>query len=99
MDCTRYEPLLSDLIDETLDGSARAEVEAHVESCPRCRALMRDLERVGRVSGTLERKTPHERVWHGIRAELESIAGTRRPLLVPAVPARFDRRWLAIAAL
>ena len=45
MSCQDYEIALGDYVDGTLDERARVDVEAHLASCERCRAVVADLER------------------------------------------------------
>jgi hypothetical protein len=42
MNCAEIEILICDLVDGTLDDTARAEVERHLANCPGCAALARD---------------------------------------------------------
>ena len=49
LDCATLDERLADYLEGDLDFAARREVEAHVASCARCAALLRDLEHI-RVS-------------------------------------------------
>ena len=53
MDCKHVTNRLSDLALGGLDGPRRAEVEAHVEQCPSCRAA---LERERRLAAAIDRE-------------------------------------------
>lgn len=50
--CDRYRDLLMRRFDRDLEGHGREALDEHLDSCPRCRALSRDLTR---ILGTLER--------------------------------------------
>jgi len=42
-DCEKYVELISASLDDALTGAQRAELDAHLASCPSCRALLEDL--------------------------------------------------------
>lgn len=44
MDCTRFEELLTDYLDRTLDSSTNAAVGEHALSCPLCHSLLNDVK-------------------------------------------------------
>ncbi len=43
MNCQRFETLLTDYIDETLDEHVRGAADAHLEGCPDCCSLVEDV--------------------------------------------------------
>src|SRR6185369_11632176 len=43
MNCTRFEELLTDYLDRTLDSPANAAVGEHALACPLCHALLNDV--------------------------------------------------------
>ena len=47
MDCARFQPLLSQLIDADLDDALALEVREHLIECAACAALERDLRQHG----------------------------------------------------
>ena len=47
-------------------------VEAHVASCVRCTALVRDLERIRAGAGELPELTPSRDLWSGIADRIET---------------------------
>jgi len=44
INCTRFEELLTDYLDRTLDGSLHAAVGEHALSCPLCHSLLNDVK-------------------------------------------------------
>ena len=80
----------------TLDAAERAEVEAHLGDCPRCRA---DLEFQRQLRATpMAEALPGEvdRGWLALRARLDApTAGTGRP--VPPRERRSAPRWWPLA--
>ena len=96
MACNEYQPALSELVDGTLARAEKARVEAHLESCADCRALLADLKRVKGAARALPKMTAPESVWQNVRAGLdaEAVRSHRAPLLQFAA-----RRWTALAGL
>lgn len=75
MNCHDCEPLLSACIDEELDASTRAGVDAHVRDCRACRVLLQDLTALHTAAGELEPLVPPSRLWYRVA---DSIAAERR---------------------
>lgn len=63
---------VSDYLDRTLDADTRADVDAHLQSCVACQALVTDLDRISTTASTLGPITPPAHVWHNIAAQLRS---------------------------
>lgn len=104
MDCNEYQPLLSELVDGGLPRDARAKLEAHLEACDDCRALLADLKRVKAAARALPKLTAPETVWQNVRAGLDAggrHSDDRRPATVlPFAPWRWrGLTGLAAAAL
>jgi hypothetical protein len=99
MSCTESQPALSELVDGTLPREARARVEAHLETCADCRALVADLKRVKAAARALPKMTAPEPVWQSVRAGLDAEArhpGDRRSATVlPFAP----WRWRGLTGL
>ena len=66
MDCAAFDERLADYLEGDLDSAARREVEAHVASCVRCAALLRDLEHIRASAAELPELTPSTDLWGGI---------------------------------
>ena len=50
MSCEQYESLIGDLVDGTLDGAPRHELEAHLATCAACTRLAEELLVVRRAA-------------------------------------------------
>jgi hypothetical protein len=80
MSCQDYEIALGDYVDGTLEERARVDVEAHLVSCERCRAVVTDLELIHRTALTLEPALPSPQVWTKLSAAFEAEhQSTSRP--------------------
>jgi hypothetical protein len=97
MSCDRFTAELSELVDGTLDLAMRARVEAHVEACDDCRALLADLRAIKERARGAERLAPPESLWPRIAARLRDQGAA------PANSTRIGRastwQWMAIAAV
>lgn len=76
MTCQDYEIELGDYVDGTLEGDARADFEAHLSTCDRCRALVSDFGTIQAAARALEPEIPSPYLWTRISAAIES---ERRP--------------------
>jgi hypothetical protein len=76
MSCNDYEIALGDYVDGTLDDRAAVELEAHLASCERCRALVVDLGVMRRATLALEPELPPAHVWTKLSAALEAERGS-----------------------
>jgi hypothetical protein len=76
MTCQDYEIALGDYVDETLDESSRLEIEAHLATCARCRAIVNDFAALRRTARTLEPQLPPAHVWARLSAALEAERGS-----------------------
>src|SRR5512135_2587582 len=94
--CDRFTAELSELVDGTLDLATRARVEAHIEACDDCRALLADLRAIKDRARGAERVAPPESLWPRIAARL------REQGVAPAGSPRVSRsstwQWMAIAS-
>ena len=99
MSCREFPPSLSELVDGGLPRDARAKLEAHLEACAECRALLADLKRVKAAARALPKMTAPESVWQNVRAGLDAEArhsGDRRSAtVIPFAP----WRWRGLAGL
>jgi anti-sigma factor RsiW len=89
---------LTDLVEGTLAAAEQQAADAHLESCPACRALVADFRAIRAAASTLERREPPTALWGHIEARLaaESRGGARH-LAWPGTP-RGRGTWLAAAA-
>src|SRR5688572_9087192 len=94
MSCPNYRDALQELADGTLGPIRRAELQVHLETCPRCRALAEDLVRIRDLAASLDRPAPPEAVWFQLAGRLRQegrIADTDTP--------RTSRRRMAALAI
>ena len=98
--------VLNDYVDDALGSGERAEVDAHLESCARCRELVDDLRDIARTAASLDQREPPARAWTRIERAIEleehvargfqpSGSGGNRGL---ARLGAWHYRWLAAAA-
>ena len=58
-------------LDQWMEGERPSEARAHFRDCPRCRALVGDLESIQHTAQALAIDAePSPRVWHSLRAQL-----------------------------
>jgi hypothetical protein len=77
--CERYLNAIHELVDGTLGPIRRAELELHLESCDRCRALAADLQEITRTAESLDDIAPPARVWTALSAQLRAERGMTAP--------------------
>jgi anti-sigma factor RsiW len=75
MDCRDVRPALSELVDGIIARDARPQVEAHLEGCAGCRALLADLRRAREAARALLKMTAPESMWPKVRADFAAVAG------------------------
>src|SRR5262245_61680843 len=85
-------------VDEALDAGARGEVERHLASCARCRALAADLAEIRRVAASLELRQPPVRSWTRLERAIRLETEAGRPAQSGAGRAAAYWPWLAAAA-
>src|SRR5262245_518751 len=93
---TAYRESIQELIDGTLGGIRRAELEHHLAECAECRSFLADMETIRQTAETLDPLEPPDRVWLQIAGRLRQEGRVQPP---PARPVRSPRyALLAIAA-
>jgi hypothetical protein len=70
-------------LEQWMEGGRSADAEAHLRGCPRCRALVEDLESIHQTALSLKDvdTAPPDRIWIALRSQLEQeglIHGERR---------------------
>lgn len=97
MDCGRAEELFSDHLEGALDALLRADLEAHLAACERCRALREVLPEVVRaLQAFSEIEAPAGLAERAATAALR--AASQSPAVVARVPGLPAPLWLAAAA-
>jgi anti-sigma factor RsiW len=94
---TAYLESIHELVDGTIAGIRRAELERHLATCAECRTLLADLQAIRDTANTLEPLEPRDGVWLQIAGRLRQEGRVQAPP-VPQ-PSRTPRfAILAIAA-
>jgi predicted anti-sigma-YlaC factor YlaD len=52
--CREAVELVTDYLEDALDGRARARLEAHLDACPHCREYFEEMRRTIRALGRIE---------------------------------------------
>ena len=92
MSCEQYEPLIGDLVDGTLDGAPRHQLEAHLAACASCAQLAEDLLIVRRAARGLPAMALPAGAWARVSAAVEAD----RP--APRATRQWQRFVLPLAA-
>jgi anti-sigma factor RsiW len=79
MTCDRFEALLGDFLEESLDAATREAGEAHRTACPACAALVADLDAIVVAAATLPPPTMERDLWPAIEARLGMPADDTAP--------------------
>ena len=87
MNCTDLDERLADYLEGDLQPADRQEVQAHIASCVRCTALVRDLEQIRADAGRLDELTPSRDLWAGIVDRIETPVLPLTPRTAPNVAA------------
>ncbi|MFZ0641061.1 MAG: hypothetical protein WA020_00625 [Candidatus Acidiferrales bacterium] len=72
------------LSGEWMDGQRNPAAASHMAGCPRCRALIADLEMIRNAGPLLPEVEPAPQIWTAIRSQLEREGLIRRPSLRPS---------------
>jgi anti-sigma factor RsiW len=89
---------LSDYLDGELSADERGAVEAHLQSCAPCAAVLNDLKRVVARAESVEARPPQADLWAGIADRIEAgrpTAAIGRVMAFAQGPARRDPRRFA----
>jgi anti-sigma-K factor RskA len=74
---------------DAVDGEERTELEAHLESCPRCRAELDSLRDVAAAMGNSV-EPPPEGLWSQIAVRLPELQGDQEPPPMPRLVGEGD---------
>lgn len=75
MNCHKSRRLIGDLLDGTIKPGDRAKLEAHLQSCPDCRSLAEDFQKIASEAKTLSEDEPSDKVWPAV---LKGVRDARR---------------------
>ena len=100
MRCRRAQKYISEQVDGILGPDRAASLKRHLEACPDCQAVLKDLHTMAGQAKGLDKLTPPDRVWLKIRAGLreERSAAERRPVFSFGSP-RFRLAFASTVAL
>jgi hypothetical protein len=84
MSCDRFDELLPEYLEGTLDAGTRANVELHLAGCQRCASLIADLNTITEAAGDLPDLAPSKDLWTGISDRIAA------PVI--SLPSERDRR-------
>ena len=93
---TAYRESIQELIDGTIGGIRRAELERHLVECAECRLFLADMETIRLTAESLDPLEPPDRVWLQIAGRLRQEGRVQPPPARPAGSPRYA--LLAIAA-
>lgn len=96
--CDDLDARVGDLIDGGLPPEEETAVRAHLETCPTCRSLVADFERVRAAAQSLGPVTPPDHVWLQIAGRLKLEAGPIDAATSTEPTTRATAQWLGIAA-
>ena len=101
LNCTRLDEKLADYLEGDLAAGERVALEAHIASCVRCTALVRDLQHIRSEAGGLAELTPSRDLWSGIAERIETpvVPLTVRAATTPNVDRRRRSDRLRLAAV
>lgn len=91
MNCTAFDEQLADYLEGDLGAAEMRAARAHVASCVRCAALVRDLERIRNDAAEMPELSPSRDLWAGIADRIEAPVVPLAPRTAPNVDIR--RRW------
>jgi anti-sigma factor RsiW len=93
MKCALFHKMIGDRLDGTIRPQDRARLEDHLKSCPECREVAADFQKIAAAARALPQEDPAEELWPAIRA---GVAAARRARPVPAFAhPRFRWAWAA----
>jgi hypothetical protein len=72
MTCASVDELLLDILEGDVSAETSAAVDAHVSTCARCTALLRDLGKITETAAQLPDLAPSADLWKGIEARIET---------------------------
>jgi hypothetical protein len=94
---TTYRESIHELVDGTIGGIRRAELQRHLAECAECRAWLADMEAIRDAAASLDPLEPPDGVWLQIAGRLRQEGRVALPPARQIAPARHIA-LLAIAA-
>jgi anti-sigma factor RsiW len=84
---------LSEYLDGELSEGERVTLEAHLQSCGECSAILKDLRRVVRRARTLEEGIPRQDLWPAIADRIGATPPVSDQIVDLTSRRRAGRRW------
>ncbi len=81
-DCEEVRPRLAAFLDGEIEEPGP--IEEHLSSCPECRKLLGDHEKVSRLASLVPGPSPDPQAWGSVEPRLTTFWGPRSYALVPA---------------
>ena len=79
MKCALFHKMIGDRLDGMIRPQDRARLEDHLKSCPECRELAADFQKIAAEARALPQEDPAEELWPAIRAGVAAARRARRP--------------------
>ncbi len=98
MSCDHYESPIGDLVDGTLDGAPRHQLEAHLATCAACTRLAEELLVVRRAARGLPRIELPPTAWARVSAAVDAERAAQHRAAQQWAPRRWQRVVLPLAA-
>ena len=98
MSCDHYESPIGDLVDGTLDGAPRHQLEAHLATCAACTRLAEELLVVRRAARGLPRIELPPTAWARVSAAIDAERAAQHRGPQHRGPRRWQRVVLPLAA-
>jgi len=100
MNCNKIRDIIiTDYVDNELDGRTREEIELHLSSCSACRTFKAAL--VSYISEPLRSApvfTPPVALWYKVRSEIERLED-EKPVFIGTIISSLFPKWVNIAAM
>ena len=96
--CETYTELISASLDGALTEAEQRRLEAHLASCPACRALMRDLEGIHAALADLPAAEPPARLAEGVMERIRAEGSKVISFPKRAMSSRW-RQWRSLGAM
>src|ERR1700730_11462933 len=97
MRCERARELIGAHVDRELNSRDAAAVAAHVEDCPRCKEVMRDIRHISGAISMLGREPTPPQLLQRVLSSLAAIAERPEPRWL-RIPSGILRQAAAMAA-
>ena len=98
MQCTEFDALLSEALDQTLDGETLQRFQAHGESCEVCGPLLKEAEAGRQWLKSLEEAEPPAHLLQSILIATSGLETSRFHAVIPGQPSWWERFKATVVA-